>query len=154
MMTKIRSIKLIKNKTMTEDCSQYPVTGDTAALTTQRGTRAGGKDGRNGDPAGRSCLHWPITHQEFGLREQSAVSLGMAPAVMGARRRPRPAWCGWLRRGKTRQAAPPEVQMEGLPLPWDPPQEKALFSGSCIHAGCVITSAREKKVFSNSRRCM
>ncbi|KAL7880675.1 hypothetical protein SRHO_G00029290 [Serrasalmus rhombeus] len=61
MMIKMRSIKLIKNKTMTEDCSQYPVTGDTAALTTQRGTRAGGKDGRNGDPAGRSCLRWPIT---------------------------------------------------------------------------------------------
>ncbi|GAA6075862.1 uncharacterized [Tachysurus ichikawai] len=37
-----------------------------------------------------------------------------------------------------------EVQTEGLMLPWDSPQEEALFSGSHFHAGSIITSAREE----------
>lgn len=61
-----------------------------------------------------------------------------------------PLWVAFERR---------EVQTEGLMLLWDSPQEEALFSGSHFHAGSIITSAREKngeekKVFSNSRRCV
>lgn len=38
-----------------------------------------------------------------------------------------------------------EVQIERLMLPWDSPQEEALFSWPHFHAGSVITSAREKE---------
>lgn len=84
------------------------------------------------------CFSHFYLHCCFRLSEASGVWLARAERGGDGGMASTP-WCPLWVASERR-----EVQIEGLMLPWDSPQEEALFSGSHFHAGSIITSTREK----------